>query len=128
MDRRQSVHEFLNRCQKSAPDYRSHPRSDRRAGPCSGPVRRQADLDAAGRRRVERIGKDSATEVAVEFQIPLAMAYPFVLPPGVPADRVAAIRTATQNTFKDSAYREDVEKQGLAFSPRSAEEVTRYVE
>lgn len=60
-------------------------------------------------------------------QIPLAMAYPFVLPPGLPADRVAAIRKAMDDTFKDPAFRADVEKQGLAFSPRSAEEVTRYV-
>lgn len=60
-------------------------------------------------------------------EIPLSMAYPFVLPPGLPADRVATIRKAFETVFADRAYRDDILKQGLAYSPLSGEEVTNLV-
>jgi tripartite-type tricarboxylate transporter receptor subunit TctC len=60
-------------------------------------------------------------------EIPLAMAYPFVVPPDVPADRVAAIRKAFEDVFADPAYRAEIEKQGLSYSPRTGEEVAQFV-
>ncbi|HET7681514.1 MAG TPA: tripartite tricarboxylate transporter substrate-binding protein [Xanthobacteraceae bacterium] len=60
-------------------------------------------------------------------EIPLSMAYPFVVPPGVPAERVAAIKKAFEVAFNDPAYRAEIEKQGLAYSPRSGEEVANLV-
>lgn len=53
---------------------------------------------------------------------------PFVAPPGVPADRVAALRKAFDDTFKDSRFLADVEKSKLELDPRSGEEVQAIVE
>lgn len=44
---------------------------------------------------------------------PLAAGRPFTLPPGVPADRVAAMRKATIATFNDKAFKDEASKQGL---------------
>jgi len=60
-------------------------------------------------------------------EIPLSMAYPFVVPPGVPDDKVAVIRAAFETAFKDPEYRKEIEKQGLAFSPRTGDEVAKLV-
>jgi tripartite-type tricarboxylate transporter receptor subunit TctC len=60
-------------------------------------------------------------------EIPLSMAYPFVVPPGVPDDKVSVIRIAFEATFVNPEYRKEIEKQGLAYSPRSGEEVAKLV-
>jgi tripartite-type tricarboxylate transporter receptor subunit TctC len=44
---------------------------------------------------------------------PLALGRPLVMPPGVPADRVAAMRQALADTFSDPAFVADAEKIGL---------------
>lgn len=61
------------------------------------------------------------------IEIPLSMAYPFVVPPGVPEDKIAVIRKAFEALFADAEYRKEIEKQGLAYSPRTGEEVTELV-
>lgn len=61
------------------------------------------------------------------IEVPLAMAYPFVLPPGVPQDRAKIIVAAFDTVLKDPAYKKDILKQGLAFSPKSGAEVERLV-
>ena len=43
----------------------------------------------------------------------LALGRPILTPPGVPADRVKALRQSLQDTFKDPAYLADCEKQRL---------------
>ncbi|MBI4495046.1 MAG: hypothetical protein HY690_19910 [Chloroflexi bacterium] len=48
---------------------------------------------------------------------------PFALPPGVPADRVAALRQAFMASFKDPALIEEAKKADLAFDPRTGETV-----
>lgn len=53
---------------------------------------------------------------------------PFVAPPGVPADRVAALRKAFDETFKDPRFLADVDKAKLELDPRSGEEVQTIVE
>jgi tripartite-type tricarboxylate transporter receptor subunit TctC len=60
-------------------------------------------------------------------EIPLSMAYPFVVPPGVSDDKVSVIRTAFEAAFANPEYRKEIEKQGLAYSPRSGEEVAKLV-
>lgn len=62
------------------------------------------------------------------IEIPLAMAYPFVLPPGVTSDRIEVVNKAFEELFNDPAYRKDILKQGLAYSPKSGKEVRALVE
>src|SRR5262245_65599780 len=44
---------------------------------------------------------------------PLEAGRPFAAPPGVPAERIAALREAMQATFKDPQFIADCEKQGI---------------
>ena len=48
---------------------------------------------------------------------PFFMALPFVAPPGVPADRIKALRDAFMAMTKDAAYRAAAEKASLEASP-----------
>ena len=55
---------------------------------------------------------------------PLGAGRPFLMPPGVPADRVAAMRRALMATFKDPAFVEEARKRRLDVnSQRSGEEL-----
>ena len=55
---------------------------------------------------------------------PLQSGRPFLMPPGVPADRVAAMQVAFLETFKDPEFVADANKRGLGInSPRSGEEL-----
>jgi tripartite-type tricarboxylate transporter receptor subunit TctC len=55
---------------------------------------------------------------------PLGAGRPFLMPPGVPADRVAAMRQALMATFKDPAFVEEARKRRLDVnSQRSGEEL-----
>ena len=47
---------------------------------------------------------------------PLGLGRPFAAPPGVPADRIAALRTALMQTFADPAFLSDCEKARLECS------------
>src|SRR5499425_149293 len=47
---------------------------------------------------------------------PLGLGRPFSAPPGIPADRLAALRDAMMATFKDPAFLADCEKQRLECS------------
>jgi tripartite-type tricarboxylate transporter receptor subunit TctC len=54
---------------------------------------------------------------------------PYVLPPGVPADRAAAIRKAMQDTFADPAYIADARKAGLQVDqPQDAADVQAVID
>jgi tripartite-type tricarboxylate transporter receptor subunit TctC len=55
---------------------------------------------------------------------PLGLGRPFVAPPGIPADRLAILRTAMMATFNDPQFRADCEKQRLECNdPRSGEQI-----
>ena len=55
---------------------------------------------------------------------PLQSGRPYLMPPGVPADRVAAMRQAMMETFKDPDFIFEAEKRGLGVnSPRTGEEL-----
>jgi len=51
----------------------------------------------------------------------------FALPPGVPAERVAALRTAFMATMKDKDFLADAEKRNMEVWPMSGEELQRLV-
>jgi len=52
---------------------------------------------------------------------------PYVLPPGVPPDRVAALRKAFMAAVEDKALREEAEKSGLELGPIPGEELQNVV-
>src|SRR4029079_16843155 len=55
---------------------------------------------------------------------PLALGRPFGVPPGVPADRLAALRDAMMATFKDPAFQADCAKLRLECdAPRTGEQL-----
>jgi tripartite-type tricarboxylate transporter receptor subunit TctC len=54
---------------------------------------------------------------------PLAFGRPFVLPPGVPADRVAAWRKAFSDTYHDPVFIAEAVKQQIEIDPSSGEEM-----
>jgi tripartite-type tricarboxylate transporter receptor subunit TctC len=53
----------------------------------------------------------------------LAMARPFTAPPGIPADRLAALRAAFDATVKDPAFLADAKKQQLDITPYSGAQI-----
>ncbi len=60
---------------------------------------------------------------------PLQTGRPYLLPPGVPAERVAAMRQALIDTFKDPDFVVEAEKRGLGVnSPRSGKELQDLLE
>jgi tripartite-type tricarboxylate transporter receptor subunit TctC len=56
------------------------------------------------------------------------MNIPLMLPPGVPADRVAALRKAFEETMKDPAFQAEVKKTGASLSPLSWQEVEKLIQ
>jgi tripartite-type tricarboxylate transporter receptor subunit TctC len=60
---------------------------------------------------------------------PLSIGRPLLMPPGVPAERVAALRQALAETFADPEFRAEGDKIGLSLNdPRSGEELLRVIE
>jgi tripartite-type tricarboxylate transporter receptor subunit TctC len=60
---------------------------------------------------------------------PLQAGRPYLMPPGVPADRVAAMQAAFLATFKDPEFVAEANKRGLGInSPRSGEELQGLLE
>lgn len=59
---------------------------------------------------------------------PLTLGRPFVLPPDVPADRVAALRKAFMDTINNPEFRTEAGKQGLLInSPRTGEQLQQEI-
>jgi tripartite-type tricarboxylate transporter receptor subunit TctC len=59
---------------------------------------------------------------------PQEMGRPFFAPPGIPAERVAALRTAFARTLKDAKFLEEAEKQGIEVQPVTGEEIQKLLE
>jgi tripartite-type tricarboxylate transporter receptor subunit TctC len=59
---------------------------------------------------------------------PLGLGRPFAAPPGVPAERLAALRAAMMATFQDPAFRADCQAQRLdCADPKSGEEIASLI-
>ena len=56
-----------------------------------------------------------------------ALGRPFLAPPGIPADRVAALRKAFMDTMKDKEFLAEAEKTKLEVGPISGEAVQKIV-
>jgi tripartite-type tricarboxylate transporter receptor subunit TctC len=57
----------------------------------------------------------------------LTFGRPYVAPPGVPPERVAALRKAYMDMFRDKGFLADAEKQGYEINPISGEEMTSLI-
>lgn len=58
---------------------------------------------------------------------PISLGRPFLAPPGIPAERVAILRTALADTWSDPEFLADAARQKLQIDPLAAEEVTEIV-
>jgi tripartite-type tricarboxylate transporter receptor subunit TctC len=56
------------------------------------------------------------------------MGRPFLAPPGIPADRLAALRKAFMDTMKDPDFLAEAKKSELEITPVSGEEIQKLVE
>jgi tripartite-type tricarboxylate transporter receptor subunit TctC len=60
---------------------------------------------------------------------PLALGRPFLMPPGIPAERVAALRAAFAATMTDPEFLAESEKLGLGLNaPRTGEQIQQVME
>jgi tripartite-type tricarboxylate transporter receptor subunit TctC len=75
------------------------------------------------------LAKGDADRQALEFYFTQnTVARPIMAPPGVPGDRVAALRAAVTAMAQDQAFKDDAAKIGLDADVMSGEEVQRIVE
>ncbi len=65
---------------------------------------------------VDLLKNEADKTLLTSASAPLGLGRPFGAPPGIPADRLAALRTAMMATFKDPAFLADCEKQRLECS------------
>jgi tripartite-type tricarboxylate transporter receptor subunit TctC len=69
---------------------------------------------------------DAARELIVFAEAPLlTMARPFAMPPGAPADRVAALRAAFDASHRDANFLAEAAQLGVDISPVTADDMTR---
>ena len=59
--------------------------------------------------------------------ISTTLARPYVAPPGLPPDRVAALRTAFMDIMNDAEFRTDMEKFGMSIGPISGQVMQKIV-
>jgi tripartite-type tricarboxylate transporter receptor subunit TctC len=72
--------------------------------------------------------KNEADRAAIDFFLArFAIGRPFVAPPGVPADRVAALRQAFADTMTDAQFLEDATKARLNPSPVTWQHITEAI-
>jgi tripartite-type tricarboxylate transporter receptor subunit TctC len=70
--------------------------------------------------------KDARTKQILQLVLaPMAMDRPILTPPGVPADRVAALRAAFHDAVNDPAFLADAKKQRLEVKEVSGEKVAQ---
>jgi tripartite-type tricarboxylate transporter receptor subunit TctC len=76
----------------------------------------------------QRHGLDARTVQALQaLSGVMDLGHAFFAPPGVPADRLAALRTAFTKSLADPAFQKDAEKAGLYLGPESATDLSAAV-
>jgi tripartite-type tricarboxylate transporter receptor subunit TctC len=75
----------------------------------------------------ELAANDEQRQVMQLISSPPALGRPFIAPPGVPADRLAILRSAFASTLKDKAFLAEAEKLQFEIEPMSADEVAKIV-
>ena len=83
-----------------------------------------AGLAAQGVPNIWKYVKDDESRRVLELILgQQVFGRPFKLPPGVPAERVAILRKAFDDTMADKAFVADAEKMGLEITPASGARV-----
>jgi tripartite-type tricarboxylate transporter receptor subunit TctC len=78
---------------------------------------------------IEIITKDEDKRLAQAAIAPLSAGRPYLIPPGVPADRVAAMRKAFVDTFSDKDFLAEAEKRKLGVNaPRDGQALQQVIE
>jgi len=78
---------------------------------------------------LDLITKPEDKQLAEAAFAALAVGRPYLMPPGVPEDRVAAMRKAFADTFKDPEFLAEAQKRNLGInSPRSGQELQEFIE
>jgi tripartite-type tricarboxylate transporter receptor subunit TctC len=80
------------------------------------------------RMALDLVKKKEDRDILEFMMIPQEMGRPFVAPPGVPADRLTALRKAFDATMKDSAFLEEARKLKLQIEPIDAAEMDRLIQ
>ena len=70
------------------------------------------------------LAKNEAARALIELaELPYALSRPFAAPPGVPPDRLAALRRAFEATLGDAEFRADADKAQLEIEPLTSVEI-----
>ena len=78
---------------------------------------------------VMSLAKTDADRQALKLFLARAqLGRPFVAPPGIPADRAAALRTAFDATMKDPGFIDDAKKARLNLGPTTGQQLAQVVE
>ncbi len=72
-------------------------------------------------------GEDERTFLSLYTSVG-TMGRSLAFPPGVPKDRVEAVRTAFQKMLKDPEFLEEIKTRGILLSPKSGDELRAYVD
>lgn len=92
-----------------------------------GRTKRHPDLPDVPTGR--ELARNDADKAVIAFaELPFEMALPVVGPPGIPADRAAALRGAFQQMVKDKAFLDEARKIGLEISPIGGDKVLALLE
>ena len=88
----------------------------------------ERDPDLPGVPLIADVATDAKAKRVIRFDAASrTVARPIFAPPGVPADRVAALRAAFDATMKDPAFRADAAKRRLKLDPMSGAKVQQLV-
>ena len=71
---------------------------------------------------------DEERKILELISSPIALGRPYLAPPGVPADRLAILRAAFDQTLRDEAFLAEAHKMDHEIAPQSAQEVANIVE
>jgi tripartite-type tricarboxylate transporter receptor subunit TctC len=86
------------------------------------------DLNKRGVPRAEELAQDEDDKKVIRLVFSQGIfGRPFVLPPGVPAERVAALRKAFVAAFNDKTSRAEADKMQLDVDPMSGDELQKLV-
>jgi tripartite-type tricarboxylate transporter receptor subunit TctC len=93
-------------------------------------ARTKRDPDFPDVPTAREVAASKAARDLIEFaEIPLlTMAWPFVAPPGLPADRAAALQNGLAETFRDPAFLADAAQAKFAISPVGAADIDRAID